>query len=131
VRWDLDKRKRAETGLKESEQGLCVLVETIPGHSVITSPDDEVEYVNQPTLDTIGVVLEVFRNLDWGDVAIDAEVDLGLVHDVHGLAARLNVSLPGLEWNVAQELTDGAHQICSYSRVTRGNIDVAVNVVYA
>ena len=63
------------------------------------------------------------------DVAIDVEVDLGISHAVHGLAARLNVSLPGLERKVAQELVGGAHQICPYSRATHGNIDVALNVV--
>src|SRR6185369_9065852 len=31
------------------------------------------------------------------EVAIDAEVDLGLVHGVHNLAARLNVHLPGMD----------------------------------
>jgi organic hydroperoxide reductase OsmC/OhrA len=62
-------------------------------------------------------------------VAIDVEVDLGISHGVHGLAARLNVSLPGLERKVAQELVGGAHQICLYSRATHGNIDVALKVV--
>jgi len=63
------------------------------------------------------------------DLAIDVEVDLGIAQGVHGLAARLNVSLPGLEREVAQTLVDGAHQVCPYSRATRGNIDVALNVV--
>ena len=39
VQWDFDDRKRAETALKESEQSIRVLVETIPGHLVIASPD--------------------------------------------------------------------------------------------
>lgn len=63
------------------------------------------------------------------NLAVDAEVDLGLTHGVHGLAARLNVSLPGVEPKVAQELVDSAHQVCPYSRATRGNIDVTINVV--
>ena len=65
-----------------------------------------------------------------GDVAIDAEVDLGLAQGANfGLAARLNVSLPGLDRNVAQALVEEAHQTCPYSRATRGNIDVTVNLV--
>jgi Ohr subfamily peroxiredoxin len=63
------------------------------------------------------------------DVAIDAEVDLGLTHGVHGLAARLNVTLPGVDSKVAQELADGAHQVCPYSRATHGNIDVTTTIV--
>jgi osmotically inducible protein OsmC len=63
------------------------------------------------------------------DVAIDAEIDLGMTHGGFGLAARLNVSLPGLERQAAQDLVDAAHQVCPYSNATRGNIDVAINVV--
>jgi len=63
------------------------------------------------------------------DVAINAEIDLGMTHDEFGLAARLNVSLPGMERQAAQELVDAAHQVCPYSRATRGNVDVVLNVV--
>ena len=63
------------------------------------------------------------------DLAIDAEVDLQLGDDGYSLSARLNVSLPGIERAVAQALVDEAHQVCPYSKATRGNIDVAVNLV--
>jgi osmotically inducible protein OsmC len=63
------------------------------------------------------------------DVAIDAEVDLGTTGGDYGLAARLNVSLPGMERHAAEALVDAAHQICPYSRATRGNIDVTINVL--
>ena len=63
------------------------------------------------------------------EVAIDAEVDLGATHGAFGLAARLNVSLPGLEREVAQALVDAAHELCPYSNATRGNIEVAINLV--
>lgn len=61
------------------------------------------------------------------DVVINAEVDLGPVGGgAYGLAARLNVSLPGVEHEVAQRLVEAADQLCPYSCATRGNIDVAV-----
>jgi len=63
------------------------------------------------------------------DMAIDSEVDLWTGDDGYFLQARLNVSLPGLERQVAQALVDGAHQTCPYSKATRGNIDVAINLV--
>lgn len=64
------------------------------------------------------------------DVAIDAEVNLGVTHGGHlGLSARLNVSLPGVDPQVAQDLLDEAHQTCPYSRATRGNIEVTIKVV--
>ena len=63
------------------------------------------------------------------DPAIDPEVDLCTGDDGYFLQARLNVSLPGVDRQVAQALLDGAHQICPYSKATRGNIDVAINLV--
>jgi lipoyl-dependent peroxiredoxin len=63
------------------------------------------------------------------DVAIDAEVDLHMADSGYFLSARLNVSLPGVERNIAQALVDEAHQICPYSKATRGNIDVAIKLV--
>jgi lipoyl-dependent peroxiredoxin len=63
------------------------------------------------------------------DTAIDAEVDLNLGGDGFFLRARLNVHVPGVEREVAQHLVEAAHQICPYSKATRGNIDVAINLV--
>ena len=63
------------------------------------------------------------------DTAIDAEVDLCNVDGAYFLQARLNVSVPGLERGVAQSLVDAAHQTCPYSKATRGNIEVAINVL--
>ena len=63
------------------------------------------------------------------DRAVDAEVDLGTNDGGYVLRARLNVSLPGLERDVAQSIVDAAHQICPYSKATRGNIDVEINLV--
>jgi Ohr subfamily peroxiredoxin len=63
------------------------------------------------------------------DAAIDTEVDLCSGGDGYSLQARLNVSLPGLEHAVAQSLVDAAHQMCPYSKATRNNIAVAINVV--
>ena len=63
------------------------------------------------------------------DRAIDAEVDLGTNDGGFVLRARLNVSLPGLDRGVAQSLVDAAHQLCPYSKATRGNIDVTIDLV--
>ena len=63
------------------------------------------------------------------DMAVDSEVDLCTGDDGYFLQARLNVSLPGVDKQVAQAISDGAHQICPYSKATRGNVEVAINVV--
>jgi osmotically inducible protein OsmC len=63
------------------------------------------------------------------DLAVDTEVDLGANDGGYLLQARLNVSLPGLDREIAQSLVDAAHQTCPYSKATRGNINVAINLV--
>jgi Ohr subfamily peroxiredoxin len=63
------------------------------------------------------------------DGAVDTEVDLTSTGDAYALQARLNVSLPGLDREVAQALADAAHQTCPYSKATRGNIDVEIKLV--
>jgi osmotically inducible protein OsmC len=63
------------------------------------------------------------------EAAVDAEVDLCSTDDGFSLQARLNVSLPGLDREIAQSLVDTAHQACPYSKATRGNIGVVINVI--
>ncbi|MEN0052634.1 MAG: organic hydroperoxide resistance protein [Mucilaginibacter sp.] len=63
------------------------------------------------------------------DLAVDAEVDLGTATGGYFLQARLNVSLPGLAPEVAREIVDTAHQTCPYSKLTKGNINVEINLV--
>jgi osmotically inducible protein OsmC len=50
------------------------------------------------------------------DLAIDAEMDLRLNDGAYFLKARLNVSMPGLEREIARALIDAVHQTCPYSK---------------
>lgn len=63
------------------------------------------------------------------DASIDAEVDIGPIPAGFGIAARLAVSLPGMDRAEAQDLVDTAHQVCPYSNATRGNIEVTITLV--
>lgn len=63
------------------------------------------------------------------DLSVDAEVDLCNTDGAYFLQARLNVNVPGLERDVVQALVDAAHQTCPYSKMSRGNIDVQINLV--
>jgi len=63
------------------------------------------------------------------ETAVDAEIDLGTTDGAYFLQARLNISLPGLDREVASALANAAHETCPYSKATRGNIDVVINVV--
>jgi lipoyl-dependent peroxiredoxin len=62
------------------------------------------------------------------EVAIDAEVDLGVANGGHVIQASLNVSLPGIERETAQKIVDAAHLECPYSKATHGNVNVVTSV---
>jgi lipoyl-dependent peroxiredoxin len=63
------------------------------------------------------------------DVSVDTEVDLALGEAGYSLQARLNVSIPGVDAATSRALVDTAHQTCPYSKATRGNIGVQINLV--
>jgi lipoyl-dependent peroxiredoxin len=82
----------------------------------------------------LGAIKHVAANMKVGlpaDPVIDAEVDLWTGNDGYFLRARLNVSLPGLDRQVAEAILDGAHRTCPYSKATRGNINVEINLINA
>ena len=81
-------------------------------------------------ISAMGLVANKMKVKLPADVAIDAEIDLCNSVDVYFLQARFNVSLPGLDREVAQAIVDATHEAtCAYSNATRGNIDVTVKVV--
>ncbi|MDR6445331.1 organic hydroperoxide resistance protein [Paraburkholderia sp. 22099] len=80
-------------------------------------------------LGAIGLAAARMKVAVPADTAVDTEVDLVVADNAYFLRARLNVSLPGLDREVAQALANTAHQTCPYSRATRGNIDVVINVI--
>jgi Ohr subfamily peroxiredoxin len=60
---------------------------------------------------------------------ITAQVALGKDADGgYAISAQLIGYLPGLERSDAEDLMHKAHQVCPYSKATRGNIDVALSV---
>ena len=61
--------------------------------------------------------------------AIAAEVDLIQADGIYSIAARLDVSLPGMDWAEADAIVAAAHEICPYSNATRGNVDVTIRLV--
>ncbi|MGF6691706.1 osmotically inducible protein OsmC [Metapseudomonas resinovorans] len=63
------------------------------------------------------------------DVAVAADISLGNTADGgFALAAKLTVELPGLATEDKARLVDAAHQLCPYSKATRGNIAVTFDI---
>jgi osmotically inducible protein OsmC len=66
---------------------------------------------------------------DVSDSAVGARVSIGqLDSGGFGLAVELEVTLPNVDHDTAQSLTEKAHQVCPYSNATRGNVDVKLVV---
>ena len=60
---------------------------------------------------------------------VDATIDLLMEGGEFFLRAKLDVTVPGIDIELARELVDVAHEICPYSKAVRGNIEVEVNVL--
>lgn len=62
-------------------------------------------------------------------LAIDADVSLSKdAQDHFRLGVVFNIALPGMDKAAADALVAKAHEVCPYSRATRGNIDVTFHV---
>jgi Ohr subfamily peroxiredoxin len=70
------------------------------------------------------------QKVDVSESAVTAKVGIG--NDGHGgfgLRVDLEAEMPGVERSAAEDLVAKAHQVCPYSKATRGNIDVTLTVV--
>jgi lipoyl-dependent peroxiredoxin len=61
--------------------------------------------------------------------SVDTAIDLNNAGGAFFLRARLDVSVPGVDRAVAQELIEAAHGICPYSKAVHGNIEVTTTLV--
>jgi len=55
---------------------------------------------------------------------VEADVSFGKDGENFGIEVDLKVNIPNLDQQQAEELVAKAHQVCPYSRATRGNIEV-------
>jgi osmotically inducible protein OsmC len=67
--------------------------------------------------------------VDTSDVSVTAEVGIGKDATSFALAVTLRVELPeALAGETGRQLVEQAHQVCPYSKATRGNIPVELVV---
>jgi osmotically inducible protein OsmC len=60
------------------------------------------------------------------DANVEAAIGIGPDGTSFAITATLTASLPGLEQATADALVEAAHQVCPYSKATRGNVDVTL-----
>jgi len=67
--------------------------------------------------------------VDASGAEVTANIGFGPEGDSYGITADLEVRIPGVELAKAQELAEAAHQVCPYSKATRGNVPVTVKAL--
>jgi Ohr subfamily peroxiredoxin len=118
-------------GAARSDDGRLDITLSPPGHAEAGTNPEQLFAAGWSAcfIGAMGIAANKMKVALPADKAVAAEVDLGTAGGGFFLQARLNVNLPGLDRAVAQALVDTAHQTCPYSKATRGNIDVVINLI--
>lgn len=69
------------------------------------------------------------HGVDGSKASVTAEVTLDKDEISFALGVMLSVKMPGLERALAEQILHEAHEICPYSRATRGNVPVTLQLV--
>ncbi|WP_371652570.1 MULTISPECIES: organic hydroperoxide resistance protein [unclassified Streptomyces] len=75
----------------------------------------------------LGVVARQ-ENADISGSTVTAEVGIGKNDDGFGIIVKITAAIPNVDAATARDLVEKAHQVCPYSKATRGNITVDLAV---
>ena len=67
--------------------------------------------------------------IDLSEAKVDVHVSFNEDGNSFILSAELDVHIPGIPIEEAQNLADKAHRVCPYSKATRNNMDVRVTAI--
>ncbi|GGS94069.1 organic hydroperoxide resistance protein [Streptomyces chromofuscus] len=73
----------------------------------------------------LGVVARQ-QNADVSGSTVTAKVGIGRNDDGFGIVVEISADIPGVDEATAKALVEKAHQVCPYSKATRGNITVTL-----
>lgn len=70
------------------------------------------------------------HKIDLGDYSVTATIKLGQTESGKlQLSAILDTFIPNVDIETGEKLVNEAHEVCPYSRATRDNIDVTLNLL--
>ena len=69
------------------------------------------------------------HGVDASGSTLDIAVGFGPEGDSFAITADIVATIPGVDDAKAQELVEAAHEVCPYSKATRGNVPVKVSAV--
>ncbi|KKD06953.1 organic hydroperoxide resistance protein [Streptomyces sp. WM6386] len=73
--------------------------------------------------------LGVVARLEKADISgstVTAKVGIGRNDDGFGIIVEISARIPNVDAETARDLLEKAHQVCPYSKATRGNISVTL-----
>ncbi|MEV5881311.1 organic hydroperoxide resistance protein [Streptomyces sp. NPDC052020] len=73
----------------------------------------------------LGVVARE-EGVDVSGSTVTAKVGIGKNDDGFGIIVEISANIPGVDAQAAKALVEKAHQVCPYSKATRGNITVTL-----
>ena len=115
-------------GTVQSEDGVVNLPLGKPGSTANPKANPETLFAAGYSACFSGALNLVAKNdgLDTSDSTVTATVTFGKTETGAGLAVAIEAIIPGVDAATAQQLVEKAHQVCPYSKATRGNIEVTV-----
>jgi osmotically inducible protein OsmC len=67
--------------------------------------------------------------VDASESQVRTHVGFGPEGESYAITVDIEAVMPGIDLAKAQELVEAAHQVCPYSKATRGNVPVTVKAV--
>lgn len=126
--------KGGREGFVEAEKGVIDLPLTMPkalggkGEGAGTNPKELFAAGYAACFESALRLVARRKDIELGDVAVTAEVAIGKDGNGFALAAKLRGRLPGMERRAAEELMREAHEVCPYSKASRGHLPVELLV---
>jgi Ohr subfamily peroxiredoxin len=68
------------------------------------------------------------QNVAVSNVEVHSDVNLNQDDSGFSISVTLNITLPGIDNTAAEKLVAAAHQVCPYSKATKGNTAVTLKV---
>jgi lipoyl-dependent peroxiredoxin len=115
-------------GRVRSEDGVVDLPLGKPGSTSSPKANPETLFASGYAACFSGALAVVAKKegVDASASTVTASVEFGTTDTGFGLAVELVAEIPGVDEATAQKIADAAHEVCPYSKATRGNIDVVV-----
>ena len=124
--------KGGREGHSESENGNLSFELGTPGSSnktgKVTNPEELFACGYSACFGSAIDHVATQQKLSAKDVSVTAEVSLNADDSGYFLSVVLDVQLPSLDEATAKKLVEDAHQVCPYSKATRGNVEVTLKV---